>query len=334
MLAAIIALPVTLGALNMIPLKTNGTVESNSVSYFEENARIKTSKQYATKTVKVPAFNSIQMNSIVDVVYRQGKQSVTLKCPDNCMKYMKCEVENGVLVIGFRRKVSNKNNMRFIAYVSSPELKSVTSSGVADFTTQAALSVGDFKVRLSGTGDFDCSDIKGKSVDLIQSGTGDISVNNINAPKVELKASGTGDMDVNGNIKCSDIIIRNGGTGDLEIKRKVECNTISLSNKGTGDIRIGRLDSETCTTRGAGTGDIKISSFKGTRLESKEGGTGSSRIMNVNADRVILIGSGCADIEISGKWNHISTWSDRTASVIVNGMRVKNRSSEEYQFQF
>lgn len=285
-----------------------------------EEPTIEASETYGTREVKVASFSSIHMKSVINVVYKQGAQGITLKAPENCLEHIACEVKGETLVIDFSKNLKCRKGMMFTAYVSSPELTEVKSTGTGDFTTQA-LTVRDFVVSLNGTGNFVATDIDGNDVRLNLRGTGDVELNSIMSPSLTVNLTGTGDVDIEKNINSSNIEMRLTGTGSVGVANKIDCDDMKIENRGTGKITVARVDAKDCSMYGSGTGSTVINSIKTSFLTVQETGTGLARIQDINAGTLTLKCSGAGRIRVNGKWNDISVSSSRAGRVTVNGRR-------------
>ena len=87
---------------NLILSMFLGMAFSSCMSVNSQNS-IVPSKNYITQKVKVEKFDGISTSTSIDVIYTQttGNTDVEIYAPDNLMKYVKVEVDGGMLKIGF-----------------------------------------------------------------------------------------------------------------------------------------------------------------------------------------------------------------------------------------
>lgn len=224
---------------------------------FVKGSTLTASDNIVKKSLNIDNFNSVEVSSIINVVYTQqgGNSIARIEAPDNLMEYVSVEVSGDRLIVTMKN-ISNLNmdKHNIFCYVNSPSLSDI---------------------NVSGTGDFSCT--------------------SLNTDRLSLNVSGTGDISFT-NLKCtSSVNAVVGGTGDIDIK-VLECSTLSANVGGTGDIEIDNLQATSVSAIVGGTGDIELQG-RVTDADYKAGGTGDIKARKLVADNVIAHAGGTGDIE-------------------------------------
>ncbi len=225
----------------------------------DHDATLTASNKIVKKTLNIDNFNSVSIPSIINVVYTQqpGNSIAKIEAPDNLMEYVSIEVNGGTLIANLKKSSDmtlKMNGQAIVCYINSPSLSTV---------------------NLSGTGDFNCT--------------------NLNTDKLTLTVTGTGDITFNG-VKCTSSASANvSGTGDIELKT-LECSTLTAQIGGTGDIEIDNLQATSVNASVGGTGDIELQG-RVTEATYNAGGTGDIKARKLVADNVVAHAGGTGDIE-------------------------------------
>lgn len=114
-----------------------------------------------TKQTRKPGnFEGVSASGAVNVYLRQGNEtSVVVEAKEEALKYLKTEVDNGVLKIyrdkdfNWRDLIGDNNDGKISVYITCPRLRAVTVSGASTVRGESAFTADDFKLQSSGASD-------------------------------------------------------------------------------------------------------------------------------------------------------------------------------------
>jgi hypothetical protein len=168
---------------------------------------------------EVPAFHSIRVGDGIDLYLTQSDEegvAVSANKIEDRDK-IRTEVENGVLRISYGRSggvVIGWRNRSLKAYVSVKTLKELRAGGGSDVYAESGLTVGDFKLHVSGGSDFRGT-INAENLELRASGGSDIR---ISGKAVNLKASCSGGSDIYAfDLEAEYAFVSAGGGSDARV---------------------------------------------------------------------------------------------------------------------
>ena len=134
------------------------------------------------QTRKTGNFEGISASGAVNVILRQGNEtSVVVEAREEALKYLKTEVDNGILKIyrdkdfNWRDLMGSNNDGKVNVYITCPRLRAVTVSGASNMRSESAFTADDFKLQSSGASDITMS-VRAKSLDVSCSGASDIKL--------------------------------------------------------------------------------------------------------------------------------------------------------------
>lgn len=218
--------------------------------------------QTTKKTLEVPEFKAIYVNSNYTVILKQtNRQEVVVEALTEVFELTEFKVENGILMINIERKpeTTNKSIWSKIDDIKlnptmkvSISMKTVTElqvNGAGKIVSENSISSDQLVLGVSGSGSMDV-DIKGNAVNAELSGSGSLtlrgyattlnavvsgsgSIKGFECPleSAKIKLSGTGSAELNVST-TADAFIH--GSGNVKLKG----NTKTLSKKiyGSGTI--------------------------------------------------------------------------------------------------
>jgi len=218
--------------------------------------------QTTKKTIELPEFKSIYVNSNYTVLLKQtNKQEVVVEALTEIFDVSEIKVENGILMINLERKPEPANksiwskiddikvNPTMKVYVSMKAVNELRVNGGGKILSENSISSDQLTVGLAGSGAVDV-DIKGNAVTAEVSGSGNLTLRgyatSLNATvsgsgglkafdcpleTVTLKVSGSGAAELNATANA-DVFVY--GTGAVKIKG----NTKTLMKKvyGSGSV--------------------------------------------------------------------------------------------------
>lgn len=204
----------------------------------------------------VGSFNKIRISSAINLYLSQGKeQAVAVSSEDaDVTGKIKTEVSNGILKIYVENGLWNKwnwGNKHLKAYVTFTDLEMLDASGACNVDLTDPITVGDFKLVLSGASNMK-GDIKGGSINFDLNGASNAKINTsgtsfivsqsgasnfkgaINAGKISFDINGASVADVDGS--TTNLVVSASGAsnfkgGDLQaVSCKIEATGASSAN--------------------------------------------------------------------------------------------------------
>ena len=223
--------------------------------------KVKASKNYVTKEIKVKDFEGIQVTGGIDVAYTQqsGKPKVEIYTSDNIVDLLDVEVKDGQLHLGFKNNVSIEYN-KLQVRVSSKDLHRLGIAGSGDFEFTNGLKTDQLKMSVAGSGD-----IKGdrilcsESLSISVAGSGDVNCNDLNAEEMYLSVAGSGDMKLT-NAQATYTKASVAGSGTMSINGQSENAKYSVA--GSGDLFADDFEAQNVEASVSGSGDIKCYAVK------------------------------------------------------------------------
>lgn len=211
-------------------------------------------------------FNRVSLTGIGDVIITQGEnESLVVEADDNIMQYVKSEVRNGTLVLGFTDEVrSNEykldpSEVRFnlgvnevtgldVSGVGNIQLSSYYAgelelqiTGVGDIVA-ASLKMENLEIVIDGVANIDVSSIDANRVDIVINGVGEVTIDSLVANEYEASLNGTGGIDIN-SLNARNSMVYFSGVGDVELTGEVDEQVVFIS--GVGDYFAAELESQT-----------------------------------------------------------------------------------------
>ncbi|MBN2617351.1 MAG: DUF2807 domain-containing protein [Spirochaetales bacterium] len=163
-----------------------------------------------SETRSVESFNRVNFDSVADVTITQGDyQSIVITGDDNLLKYIKTVVTDGEL------RIYNTEDYN-------------TNIGISIEIVVPVIN----RVKLSGVGDIDLTNIYSDSLDLELKGVGNINGSGY-ATILNAELSGVGDINLS-NLNCTSGDVDLSGVGDIKVRAD---STLNLSHTGVGDIK-------------------------------------------------------------------------------------------------
>jgi hypothetical protein len=197
-------------------------------------------------------FNGVISSIGADVYLKQASSfKVTLEGQKNILDLLKTEVKNGALKISFEKGYSMRYREPLKIYVEAPSFVLLGMSGSGKVVSENTLSGEKLDIEISGSGDFDLSDIQFKSVDFEVSGSGDVKIGG-SAESIKLEISGSGNIKAN-SLKTQKALCRVSGSGDIAVNVK---QVLEAYVSGSGDIKYSGSPASV-KTRVTGSGDIE-----------------------------------------------------------------------------
>ena len=238
-----------------------------------------------TITKNIGAFTSIDVSTVINVVYRQGdSHSMTVKLPAHLEKVFSVEQHGSKLEI--TRKTHDHTVIKnggggdeITVYLVSTRLREVELSGASSFTSESISMPNDgVEFDISGASTVRVNNIKSSKLELDISGASNISMNTVKASDMDLDISGAS------NINLTDVVAMK---SDVEVsgasKLKITGVTQKLSLEVSG---VSKVDLEEFKVA---RGDVEVSGMSKVKtaiaeLESKDV-SGMSKYTNINTKK-------------------------------------------------
>ena len=200
----------------------------------------------------VKGFTGVKSGISADIYLKQASVfKVTIEGQKNILDLIKTDLSIGVLKISFEKGYSIRYKQALKVYIEAPSFESLGMSGSGNVVAENGLSGTKLNIDISGSGDFNLTDLKYANLNLGISGSGNVKVGG-SADAVEMKISGSGDVKAD-NLKAQTAICNVSGSGNIScnVKEKLEAYV-----SGSGDIQYSGSPASV-KTRVTGSGDIK-----------------------------------------------------------------------------
>lgn len=195
----------------------------------------------------VSDFDQIALSGSGEVIITQGEgESLSVETDDNIMPYIKAEVRDNTLYLGFDRQVNLVSPTRLSFNVRVRDLEAVSVSGSGEVTVDS---------------------LESDSLDIDVSGSGEVLIDALTTEQVEVDIGGSGEVEIAGETIKQDVSIGGSGkykAGDLYS----EIATISIGGSGEATVWV----SESLEADIGGSGDIAYYGQPG--VSSSVGGSG------------------------------------------------------------
>lgn len=209
---------------------------------------VKGSGDLITEARPASNFDRIALSGSGEVIVTQGgSESLSIETDDNVMKYIKTEVDNGTLKLGFEEGYYSISPSHLVFHVSVDDLAGLT---------------------ISGSGDIESEKLDTSLLDVTVSGSGDIQITDLAASDVKATISGSGEVFLAGNVELQDLNISGSGkyfSGDVCSK------TVKVTISGSGNVTICVL--ETLNSNISGSGSVNY--YGQPSINSQSSGSGS-----------------------------------------------------------
>lgn len=213
---------------------------------------IKASGRYITKEISAASFSSIELLGSENVLYSQstnGKSGIKIYASDNVMDLLDVRVENGVLIVGYKKSVSiwGNNSVTIIAY--SPSINNVIIKGSGDVALKSAIKSNILSFKINGSGDITGSSIICDELLTEIDGSGDISFQKTTSKKLAASINGSGDIKLAGESQSARYSVA--GSGDIEA-RNLKSQYVEAKVYGSGDITCHAVQKLSAKVDGSG----------------------------------------------------------------------------------
>ena len=235
------------------------------------------SDNYETKQVEVGSFDGISAFASIDVTYtqKQGTPHVEIYAPDNLMEYVKVNVKNGVLQVGFQSEegkgINIKGNHKTEVRVTAPAVHAFRASSSGDIIMKNGLrTTGKVVVQSASSGDIEGGDVVCDGLLIQASSSGDISLGKIECHALETDASSSGDVEIE-HLVANEMLARASSAGDITINGG-SCVDVRLEAASSGDVEAKELKADHVTALASSAGDISCYPVESLKAKASSGG--------------------------------------------------------------
>ena len=209
----------------------------------------------------VGSFNKIRISSAISLYLSQGNtQAVAVSSEDaDVTAKIKTEVSNGTLKIYVENGLWNKwnwGNKHLKAYVTFTDLEMLDASGACNVELTDPITVGDFKLVLSGASNMK-GDIKGSKINFDLNGASNGKLN-ISATSFILSESGASTLKGNINAPKTDFDVNGASVTDID----GSTTDLTVNASGASSFRGGDLQAVSCKIEATGASSASINVSK------------------------------------------------------------------------
>ena len=207
------------------------------------------SRNLITETKEVSNFDRVALEgSGVVIVTQGGSESLTIETDSNIMQYVKVEVEDVTLTLGFIEEVNLIFPSRLIFSVGVDDLTSLTVAGSGKIESEL-IETEDLEARVGGSGNVRIADLAVGEVKARIGGSGEIDLTgDVVAQDVTISGSG---IYLAGDVCSESVMVSISGSGKATVCA-TEILDIDISGSGSVDY-YGR---PSISTSGSGSGKI------------------------------------------------------------------------------
>lgn len=210
--------------------KENNNSNWNSSGWGGE--RVVGTGNVVTENRDVSGFTGVSSAISADINLSQSSTfKVSIEGQKNIIDLVEMEVKDGTLKVRFKKgySVNYKKNLKI--QVEAPSFAYLGMSGSGDVRANGALSGEKLDISISGSGDFDLTQLQYADVKVSISGSGDVDLGGT-TERAELSISGSGDLKAK-NLKAQSVRCRVSGSGDVSCFAAKELDALV---SGSGDI--------------------------------------------------------------------------------------------------
>ena len=207
-----------------------------------------------TKSITIEDFNEVRINGLMDFNYEQSDDanSLSITLDENLHQYIKIDIDDRVLTVGFDKKVNVNKLTKFIVKSNSRWLKKVKVSSNANFMVNTQLEgdelevkandnslvqfkkpiqVSALKLEVAGSANMVAEELAVEKLNCVMNGSGSIRLKAGKANQGDFTTASSGDIHALG-VAIPDIKCKMVGNGLTEVHPTDHLDA-SLVGKGT-----------------------------------------------------------------------------------------------------
>ncbi len=214
-----------------LDLSELGDIQTNAGS----RRVVRGSGNVVTEERAVRGFDRVSLTGAGDVIVTQGEsEALTVETDDNLMPYLKTEVKNGTLILGFTEE-ARRVNIR-------------PSKGIKFHLQVKELS----GLELLGAGDLKAASLDSDRLEILLAGAGDVDIAALRAEVLVVHLNGAGNVVLAGQVTEQDIALN--GAGDYRAG-ELESQVVNVRLNGAGNATV--WASGTLDARIPGVGQVR-----------------------------------------------------------------------------
>lgn len=200
-----------------------------------------------TETRNAGAFIGVDLRCDADVeLVRDSTFSIEITGQENILKVLDTKVENGNLIIDYKKRVWRHNQIKIIVHTAN--IQSVFISGSGNINIQNEMNANTFDLKISGSGDINTAALNVQTLTAHISGSGNIKIPGgvVQAGKFSISGSGN----INSEFAVSSTMdAKISGSGNITVNVS---ETLNASISGSGDIKYRGKPTVTVSISGSG----------------------------------------------------------------------------------
>ena len=194
------------------------------------------------ETLEFPAFNSIEADGVVCIVYTQDSTySVRVRANEKCLAAYNYEVRDDELNVKLKEEMGklNKKTPGITVYVTAPSLDGVEFSGGGKVKLVGEINLpGKLEVELNGACHLIVDSLSVGSFDMETNGASSCSLNHITTKEdIEIEINGAGN--INANVFCQDLRLELNGACQGAFTG--ECKKLVCEENGASKVDFSKL---------------------------------------------------------------------------------------------
>lgn len=222
-------------------------MKSYSIILFLFLYSIASQAQVTKKTLELPEFKSIYVNSNYTVYLKQtNKQEVMVEALADIYAATEIKVEDGILMINVERKPDAPNkslwakiddiklNPTMKVYVSMKDIRVLQVNGRGKIVSENSIASDDLELNITGGGSMDI-DVKGRKLMTELSGSGSMVLKGY-ATSNKIRISGSGNLNAfNCELESADVRVGGSGTAEITVNDMLEAYVMgpgAIKHKG------------------------------------------------------------------------------------------------------
>lgn len=200
-----------------------------------------------SETRNAGAFIGIDLRCDADVeLVRDSTFSIEITGQENILKVLDTKVDNGNLVIEYKKRVWRHNKVKIIVHVGN--VQTIFLSGSGNITCQNALSASNMDLKISGSGNINTAALNVQSLTAHISGSGNIKIPSGAVQTAKFSISGSGNINSE-DAGCAAMDAKISGSGNITVNVS---ETLNASISGSGDIKYKGNPIVTVSVSGSG----------------------------------------------------------------------------------
>lgn len=154
--------------------------------------RITGSGSNQTEIRTVSPFTKVETNGSIPVYITQGSSfEVKVTAYANLIPYLKTNVSDGTLKIGYDKNIRNDNA---VAYITMPQLKGLRSNGSGNMSVTGPFMTDELVVSISGSAEINIDTATVEDYDVEISGSGKVKGYGVGSRNADVHISGSGEV--------------------------------------------------------------------------------------------------------------------------------------------